>query len=63
MDSQPSNVKFWDELGKWVPEDEPHGDLATNGGGLGSIGKPMDPQKPTPETESKRMAIRIASKI
>ena len=66
MDNQPSNVNFWDELGKWLelpPEDELHGDSATNGGGSGSRGKPMDSRRSTPETESKCMAVRIASKI
>ena len=66
MDNQPSDVNMWDELGKWLElslEAEPHGDSATNGGGLGSKGKPVDSRKSTPEIESKCMAIRNASKV
>ena len=66
MDKQPSNVNFWDELEKWLelpPEDEPHDDLATNGGSFGSTKKPKSAWKSIPETESKCMAMSIAGEI
>ena len=64
MDNQPSN--FWDDLEKWfkLPAgDEPHGDSATNIGGLGSTDKPKIAWKSIPETESECMAMSIAGKI
>ena len=66
MDNQQGNVNFWDELEKWLelpPEDEPHGNSATNIGGLGSTEKPNSAWKSILETESKCMAMNIAGKI
>ena len=60
MVNQPSNVNQWDELDKWVgflPQDGPHGELGTNGGGPGLTNTLWDAWKPILESESKCMAI------
>ena len=64
MDNQPSNVKFYDDMEKWLElptQDEPHGGSATNGGGFESTGEHENPWESIPGTESKYIAIRITA--
>ena len=62
MDNQSNNIDFCEDLEKWLRlpmQDEPLGELATNGGGFESIEKPSNVWQLEPETESECMAIRI----
>jgi len=66
MDSQPSNVNFYDNMEKWLElptQDEPRSESATNGGGFEATEEQKYGWESIPGTESECMAIRITGEL